>query len=831
LRDWFFVSHHTNRRPHGQRSTTQQSGNQEAQEGKAGRFPCDITIRQVQFGDIELVQEEGLNMTEPRRIAFIGNAPPRLCGIATFTSHLQHAVAESRQANETRIVAMNDHGQSYRYPSDVFIQIKDHDIQDYVRAARILNAGDYDLVCLQHEFGIFGGNAGSHILDLLVRLTMPVVTTFHTVLEKPNAAQRDVMERIIALSTELIVMANKGKALLLDVYRAPAAKISVIPHGIPDFEFVEPDAAKAKLGLAEKSVILTFGLLSPNKGIEVMIDAMPAILERKPNAVYVVLGATHPNLLREKGESYRESLVAQATRLGVQDSVVFLNQFVDQPVLLDYISACDVYVTPYLNQSQMTSGTLSYSFGLGKAVVSTPYWHAEELLADGHGVLVEFGSSAALASALGDLLTDDAKRLELRQRAYAKSRSMVWSEVAKQYLAIFENALRPSQLRRVARIPKRLPASSDVLDLPDMRYTHFLAMCDDTGLFQHSVHSIPDRLHGYCIDDNARALLLACTLHAAHEEELPDKLVTLFASFVQHAWNPDNNRFRNFMSFDRRWLEDQGSEDSHGRTLWALGECAKSDASSSRRQWAEGLFAKALAVVETFASPRAWAFTLLGLDAHCKGPQAERLRKVLAERLLSLLITSEQDTWTWFEPNLAYDNARLSQALIVTGMATHSSAYVEAGLRTLRWLMAQQTAPKGHFRPVGSASFGRPYAAPLAFDQQPLEATASISACLAAYRVDGEAFEWQTHAMRAFQWFTGSNDLQTPLVDFQTGRCRDGLHPDRVNENSGGESLVSYLISAAEIRALARASGDFPDTSPAKVSVSNVHRFVPVVRN
>jgi glycosyltransferase involved in cell wall biosynthesis len=770
-------------------------------------------------------------MPESRRIAFIGNSPPRQCGIATFTSHLQHAVAESRAANETTIVAINDHGQSYQYPSDVFIQINDREIQDYVRAARILNAGDYDLVCLQHEFGIFGGEAGMHILELLVRLTMPVITTFHTVLEKPNAAQRNVMERIISLSSGLVVMANKGRALLVDVYRAPADKISVIPHGIPDFDFVEPDTAKEKTGLDGKSVVLTFGLLSPNKGIEVMIDAMPAILERKPSAVYVVLGATHPNLLREQGENYRESLIAKATRLGVQDSVIFLNQFVDEAVLLDYISACDVYVTPYLNQSQMTSGTLSYSFGLGKAVVSTPYWHAEELLDDGHGVLVPFGNASALASALGDLLTDDAQRLELRKRAYARSRSMVWSQVAKQYLAIFENALRPSQFKRVQRVPTRVPASSDALDLPDIRYTHFLAMCDDTGLFQHSVHSIPDRHHGYCIDDNARALLLACMLRNSEEQELPDKLVTQFAAFVQHAWNPDNKRFRNFMSFDRRWLEDQGSEDSHGRTLWALGECAKSDVSSLRRQWAENLFAQALGVVETFTSPRAWAFTLLGLDAHCKGSQAERLRAVLADRLLSLLITSERENWTWFEPSLAYDNARLSQALVVTGLATHSRAFVDAGLRTLRWLMALQTAPKGHFRPVGSASFGRAYAAPLAFDQQPLEATAAISACLAALRADGEGSDWHDHAKRAFQWFTGRNDLLTPLVDLQTGRCRDGLHPDRVNENSGGESLVSYLISLAEVRALARVSGDIPDTGPVKVSVSNVHRLLPVARN
>lgn len=770
-------------------------------------------------------------MPELRRIAFIGNSPPRQCGIATFTSHLQTAVAERRDDLDTTIVAMNDHQAHYQYPPDVFIQVNDQDVQEYVRAARILNASDYDVVCLQHEFGIFGGEAGSHILELLMRLTMPVVTTFHTVLEKPSLAQRKIMDKIVALSAFVVVMAEKARDLLTKVYGAPIEKIRVIPHGIPDFDFVEPDQAKSKTGLAGKSVILTFGLLGPNKGIEVMIDAMPAIVQRKSDAVYVVLGATHPNLVREQGEAYRESLVARAAKLGVQDSVIFLNQFVDQDVLLDYISACDAYVTPYLNQAQMTSGTLSYSFGLGKAVVSTPYWHAQELLADEHGVFVPFGNSDALAQALGDLLTNDALRLALRTRAYAKSRDMVWSQVAGQYLAVFQAALPQRKLKIVARAPKRLGKGADALVLPDIHKSHFLTMCDDTGLFQHAIHSIPDRDHGYCVDDNARALLLSCILSAAEEEPFHDVLITRFAAFVQHAFNPDNQRFRNFMGFDRRWLENCGSEDSHGRTLWALGTCARNDVSLARRQWAAELFAKALDVTETFTSPRAWAFTLLGLDAYCVSDQAIRLRTILGDRLLSLQISTEREGWVWFEDSLAYDNARLPQALILTGMSTKSRAFTEAGLRSLRWLISMQTAPQGHFRPVGSKSFGRSYVPPSAFDQQPLEATATISACLAAHQADASEHDWMAPALQAFQWFTGSNDLAVPLVDLQTGRCRDGLHPDRANENCGGESVVSFLMSLAEIRQLARESGDFPGLAPVKVTPQNVHRLHPASRN
>ena len=390
-------------------------------------------------------------MTPLRRIAVIGNSLPRRCGIATFTTDLQQAISNSRPNLETCIVAMTDHGQTYDYPASVALQIKDDTIEEYVRAAAFLNAGRFDVVCLQHEFGIFGGEAGAHILELLSRLTMPVVTTLHTVLAKPSAAQRAVMERIVEASSKIVVMANKGREMLRSVYRVPDDKIEVIAHGIPDFPFVEPDAAKAKLGFGGRSVILTFGLLSPNKGIEVMIDAMPSILKRRPDAVYVVLGATHPNLVRDQGEAYRESLMARVRELGVEDHVVFLDQFVDQATLLEFISMCDVYVTPYLNEAQMTSGTLAYSFGLGKPVVSTPYWHALELLADGRGVLVPFGNAAAIGNEIAELLTDDPRRQAMRERAYAVSRSMTWERTAERYIAVFENARQGHWLKVIAR--------------------------------------------------------------------------------------------------------------------------------------------------------------------------------------------------------------------------------------------------------------------------------------------------------------------------------------------------------------------------------------------
>jgi glycosyltransferase involved in cell wall biosynthesis len=741
-----------------------------------------------------------------QRVAFIGNYLPRRCGIATFTHDLHRAVSTARPDLETCVVAMSDADRTYDYPSAVRFEIHDETIGDYVKAAEFLNSAGFDVVSLQHEYGIFGGEAGGHILELLSRLEMPIVTTLHTVLVKPTRTQRDVMRQIIDRSTKIIVMAEKGREFLLSVHDVAPGKVEVIPHGIPDFPFLEPHHAKAKFDFTERMIILTFGLLSPNKGIESMLDAMPEIIKSCPKAHYVILGATHPNLVRQQGEAYRESLTARVQSLGIENHVVFFNQFVDQATLLDFISMCDVYTTPYLNEAQMTSGTLAYSFGLGKAVVSTPYWHARELLSDGCGILVPFGDAKALSVEVSGLLTNDVRRHSMRKRAYAASRSMTWVQTAKRYLTAFETE------SENARPGILLPTDAIVSGrnghvIPDIRIGHFLSLCDSTGMLQHAVHSVPDRSHGYCADDNARALLFSSLLANFGEEQLSNSVVASFAAFIQHAWNPDTRRFRNFMSYDRRWLEEQGSEDSHGRTLWALAECARKDIDPSRRKWAEALFKAALPVVEEFSSPRAWAFSLLGLDAYCTlvggDVLANRLRRLLADRLMSLISITETKDWVWFEDLLAYDNARLPQALIQTGLTTRTPAYVEVGLRSLRWLNALQTTSSGYFRPVGTKSFGRLRQKPEAFDQQPVEASATISACLAAWQADDGA-EWPMEALRAFEWFLGENDLRTTLTDLDTGSCLDGLHPDRSNENKGAESVLSYLLSLVEIRQLKR---------------------------
>lgn len=746
-------------------------------------------------------------MTKSKRIAFIGNSLPRQCGIATFTTDLSQAMSASNHGVETRIIAMTNDKLDYDYPADVIFEIRDGEIEDYATAARIINSGNFDAVSLQHEFGIFGGADGKFILTLLAQLRIPVVTTLHTILAEPTPGQMQVLQKVVAASSRVIAMARKGRELLESVYDADPAKIDVIAHGIPDRPFHDPELAKSKHGYAGRPVILTFGLLSSNKGIEVVIDAMPAILAQRPDALYVVLGATHPNLVRQEGETYRESLGARADRIGVGQSVVFLNQFVEVPTLLDFIAMCDVYVTPYLDEAQMTSGTLAYSFGMGSAVVSTPYWHAQELLDQGRGRLVPFGDAGATGEAIASLLGDDSKRMDMRRAAYDTGRSMIWSHTASLYLASIEKARAAYRPRLVSDLVTQRIARPSLAT--SIKLGHFNTMCDDTGIFQHAVYSVPDRAHGYCVDDNARALLLAVQLAAAGEAGVSEQRTACFASFIQHAWNRDLARFRNFMSFDRRWLEPKGSEDSHGRTLWALGVCTMSDTDRPRRRWASALFTEAMLTVVGFQSPRAWAFALIGLDAYCRtnpdDRSAQDLRLQLAERLMDLERRVSRGDRHWFEEGLSYENARLPQALILTGLATGTAQFIEVGLKTLGWLMTQQTSENGQFRPVGTDGFFDTCEAPKLFDQQPVEATATISACLAAYVATTDKV-WLDRAYITFDWFNGSNDHGISLTDPETGSCRDGLHPDRPNENRGAESVLCYLISCVEMAPTKRRS-------------------------
>lgn len=739
--------------------------------------------------------------TAIQRLAFVGNYLPRQCGIATFTTDLCEAVAAEYADLKSLALPVNDTAAGYDYPARVRFEITEKDLTSYQRAADFLNINNVDLVCLQHEYGIFGGRAGSHVLALLRELNMPIVTTLHTVLREPDIEQQRVLEQVAALSDRLVVMSERGKEFLQTVYHVPAAKIDFIPHGIPDLPFVDPSFHKDLFGVEGKIVLLSFGLLSANKGIETVIEALPTILEKHPNVVYMIVGATHPHVLRNDGETYRLSLQWLAQEKGVESQVIFYNRFVSLEELVQFIGAADIYITPYLNEAQITSGTLAYTIGAGKAVISTPYWYAEEMLADERGVLTPFRDSARLAEHVIELLDNEAHRHAMRKRAYLYGREMIWPVVARRYMDSFQRARAE---RRHYKQPGFVvkPLDQRPSELPPLKLDHLQRMTDDTGMLQHATFTIPNYHEGYSIDDNARALQVSVLLEEVGNTASLE-LASRYLAFIWYAFNPETKRFRNFMDYQRNWLEASGSEDSHGRTLLALCTVLGRSHTPALQSMAGWVFEKALPAILDTQSPRAWAFALVGIYEYLKrysgDRQADQVREELAGRLLALYQKHRADEWRWFEGKLTYCNAVLPHALLLCGQSIPNDLMTAAGLESLSWLSALQLASGGHFVPIGSNGFYTRKGKRARFDQQPVEAQVTVAASLEAYRITGDK-RWRKEARRAFEWFIGRNDLNLPVYDPTTGGCRDGLHPDRLNENQGAESTLAFLQSLLELR-------------------------------
>jgi len=745
----------------------------------------------------------------PTRIAFIGNYLPRECGIATFTTDLCTALAVEYGEERLFAIPVNDPNSCYQYPERVRLELEQEDLSSYERAADFLNFNGNDLVCLQFEYGIYGGVSGSHILTLLRRLKMPLVTTLHTVLREPDANQRIVLEEIALLSDRLVVMSQLASQLLQEVYAVPNGKIDVIAHGVPDLPFMDPNYFKDKFGTEGKSVLLTFGLLSPNKGIENVIRALPAILSQNPNVVYIVSGVTHPHIRRREGEHYREQLQALADELGVSKQLIFNNHFVTTEELIEQVGSADIYITPYLQEAQVVSGTLAIALGAGKAIISTPYWHAKELLAENRGVIVPFANPQAIAEAVLALLANDAERHAMRKRAYLYSRSTTWPKTACAYMASFQRArfersLKPRALQQdIASVE----AANIVDTLPSINTGHLQTMTDDTGMLQHAIFSVPYTKEGYTTDDNARALIVSVLLDDNLQTTGMQEYAHLshrYLSFLWHAFHEDTGRFSNFLGYDRIWRDKVGSDDSHGRALWSLGEVLGHSQDAGLRGAAGRLFEAAIPAALTLSSPRAWAYCILGMQAYLDWFPGDRTiqgaRNVLANRLLDIYERCHTETWKWFEKGLSYSNARLSQALILAGWRSNNQRMIEAGMDSLKWLVAEQHRDDAEiFVPIGSNGFFIEGNEKARFDQQPVEACSTIAACLEVYRLTEENL-WLEEANRVFHWFFGKNDLKISLYDTVTGGCKDGLHPDRVNENQGAESTLSFLMALLDMQ-------------------------------
>ncbi len=757
----------------------------------------DITLTQTALPATSRARASASGHVAPghvTHVALLGNYPPRQCGIATFTADSAASLRLASPGLALDIYAMDD-GAGYRFPPEVTQAVPQDDPAAYAALADRINASGAQVLWIQHEFGIFGGEAGEHLLALTSRLTIPYVLTLHTVLDRPNAVQRRVLNALMGGAAKVIAMVERARDILVRSYDVPRSRIAVIAHGIPDRPLVPTAVGKARLGLGERPIVLTFGLLSPDKGLEDMIAALPAIRQRAPGALYVIAGATHPHLVAREGNAFRDALKAQADALGVGDMVEFVNRYMELDELTDWLAAADVYVTPYRNPAQITSGTLAYAVGMGKAVVSTPFVHAAELLADDGGRLVPFRSPDALADAVGSLLADPTELTELSRRAYRRGRATIWPRSGEAAMELFGTILTDN----VARLTTRAAGVAVVGGTP----AGVARLTDDTGIAQHSILAVPDRNHGYCIDDNARALMLMALAPEMDPAER-GRLSTVYAAFLQHGWNADAGRFRNFMGFDRRWLEEVGSEDSNGRTLWALGVTAARHPDPSVARWAERLYDGVAPAMADVTSPRALAFLMLGALARLEVSADHRPSIALLVRhgaaLMALVEANRRPDWTWFEIMLAYDNARLPEALIRAGAWIEDRAMVAAGLDTLAWIGAKQRTERGHFRPVGTESFGLAHTEPAAFDQQPLDAWAMIDACAAAAEVDPDP-RWVALAERAYRWFLGDNDLGLSMLAPVTGECFDGLNPVGVNLNHGAESVLAWhLARAAKMR-------------------------------
>jgi glycosyltransferase involved in cell wall biosynthesis len=724
------------------------------------------------------------------RLALIGGFTPRRCGIATFTADIYDSLIAASPTTDVDVYAVTPAKDRTKFDKAVTGVIVEGVAESFRLAAEQIENSGADVVWLQHEFGLFGGPAGNLILELVDRLAAPLIVTTHTVIADPDPDQMAVMKRLVARASKLVVMSEHGRTLLRNVFGADADQIVVIEHGVPDRPFGRSEHFKAKFGFAGKKVLMTFGLLSPGKGIEAVISALPAIIADRPEVLYCIIGATHPNLVASEGEAYRERLHEQARSLGVEDHIHWLDKFVETPELLDLLEAADIYVTPYPGAAQSTSGTLSYAVALGKAVVSTPYIHAVELLAGDHGVLVPFNDSAAIAAEIGALLDSPERLQALQKRAYARGREMIWPLFAERCLDVI------SEVRIAAPV---LP-EGQVIGIDGL-----LRICDDTGIMQHSIHSVPDRAHGYCVDDNARALMLMNRL-GRDADPHRTRMATIFAAFVESAWNDASGEFRNFMDYRRNWLEESGSQDSCGRTIWALGATAREGRTAGIRAWALGLFKRTAHSAASFGSPRATAFAMLGADYVLSVDRQNELARHILERgtdvLLQRFADARASNWPWFETVLAYDNCRLPEAMIRAGQRLMRSDATSCGVEAMHWIFEVQKTASGNFRPVGSENFGLERVAPGAFDQQPVEIWAAIDGAAAAYEATGDAI-WLVHAQRAYDWFGGANDRGVVVADPVTGTCRDGINPRGLNLNEGAESVLAYQLATCAMRGLA----------------------------
>lgn len=728
------------------------------------------------------------------KIAFIGTYPPRECGIGTFTNNLFTSViindTKKGYSNDGFVVAMNDFTNKYEYPEEVKLTIRQEHQEDYIQAAQFINHSGAEVCILEHEFGIFGGQNGVYILPLLHRLEIPLIVTLHTILKTPSYNEKAVLHEICKMANKIVVMSHKAIDFLVNIYDVPEEKIAFIAHGVPDLHF-SAEKSKKEFKLEHKKVLTTFGFIGRNKGIETVIKALPKVVEKHPDVVYMILGKTHPNVLRHSGEEYRIYLMRLVKTLQLDKNVYFLNEYLDVKDLFKYLSATDIYITPYLNEAQITSGTLSYAIGVGAAVVSTPYWHAAELLADGRGRFFNFGDSDELSSVLTELLDNPAELKKLKTKAAEYGKKIIWPKIGEKYIAVAQQAIMQGTEK-----PEKKDTILDLLILPPFSLDHINRLTDDTGIIQHAKFGIPNLKEGYCLDDNARALLMVLMAYRQMKDARSLELSPVYLSYIHYMQNKDGT-FRNFLSFSRNYLDEIGSEDSFGRTIWALGYLLGNAPNDAYYQTGRLLFFNAAPNFEKLNSIRSIANSMIGICYYLKTNPAddsmtERLRN-MAHKLINQFEENQSDDWQWFESLLAYDNGILPLALLHSVEILNEEKVLEVALKSMQFL-TEHTLKENYLSIIGNEKWYRKDGERSVFAQQPIDAMAMVLMYHQAFRVTKDK-EYLNKLYTSFLWFLGENDLRLSLYDFETKGCCDGFESYGVNRNQGAESSLAYLIS------------------------------------
>ncbi len=727
------------------------------------------------------------------KIICVGNFPPRKCGIATFTENLVNSIIRAASDHEMQleieIIAMNDQDEGYDYPERVKFKISDKRTGDYISAADYINNSDADICLFQHEYGIFGGNSGLLVLSLLRRLKVPIVSTFHTVLQNPTFHQREVLKKIAEYSEKIVIMNGIAIPFLMEVFDVPKSKIVKIEHGVPDFGSIDKSKVVRPNSWKNRNVLLTFGLIGRSKGIETVIKAMPDIVKQHPEALYVVLGKTHPHVVKYAGEEYREYLEKLTKDLGIENNVEFLNKYVSEEELSNYLLAADMYVTPYLNKAQITSGTLCYAVGGGSAVISTPYWHAEELLAEGRGRLFNFEDHDELAQIVLELLDHPDEMEKLQKRAYAYGLKIAWPRIGFEYISTFQNAIEDFQK------PIHPLREFDII-IPDFDISHLQNLTDDTGIIQHANGCVADYKTGYCLDDNARALMVCLIAYDRSGDKKYYRLINKYLAYILYLQNDDGS-FKNYLTYWRNLVEEDGSDDAFGRAVWALGLLIRLAPCDSMFQVGLDLFVKSCTKFSKLRYARGYANSIFGLYHYIRRfPDQEKYIRIiseLADKLVEKFNAYKQDNWHWFESAMTYDNGLLPASLFTAYSFTENPVYLDVAEASMKFLETNCLFEE-QLTLVGNKEWWLANHCMSEYAQQPVDAMAMVIMYDCAYRATGRP-ELKEKLEICFQWFLGKNDHNLPLYDSQTKGCNDGLEELDVNRNQGAESTIAFLLS------------------------------------